>query len=116
MVSACPICFVLGISLGDDRSRSRIRGGLQRLAQPAKQGLHLLLVQHGRFHQQRAWPGRDQTQITFDGDLDRILNESDAARVSDLTVLWWGIHSHAGSLPAAVSNDRVRRLFTQTLP
>ncbi|MBC8105829.1 MAG: hypothetical protein H7Z14_04505 [Anaerolineae bacterium] len=87
------------LSVGDDRTCGRIRGGLQRLAQPAKQRLHLLLVQHGRLHQQRAGSGWNQAQVMFDGQFDRILNESDADWLFfDRTVLWWGIHSHAARL------------------
>ncbi|CAN5522825.1 hypothetical protein BH09PLA1_BH09PLA1_11730 [soil metagenome] len=65
------ICFV-GMSLGENRSGGRIRGGLQRLTQPAKQGLHLLFVQHGGFHQQRTRPSRREAQVVLDRQLNRI--------------------------------------------
>jgi hypothetical protein len=65
-----------------------IGGGLQRLAQAAKQSLHLLFVQHRRLHQQRARPGGDERWIAFNRELDRIFDESDRPRRRDHAVLW----------------------------
>ena len=69
---------IFRMSGGDDGSRGRIRGGLQCLAQPAKQRLHLLLVQHGRLHQQGAGSGWNQARIVFDRHLHRIFDKPEA--------------------------------------
>jgi len=63
------------MSVGENRARRGVRSVLQRLAQPAKQGLNLLFVQHGRFHQQCARSGRDQAQVVLDRQLDRVFNK-----------------------------------------
>jgi hypothetical protein len=127
------------MSVGDDGRRGRIGGGLQRLAQAAKQGLHLLFVQHSRLHQQLARPGRDQRRIALDRSFDRVFDEPDRATSgrtrtradfsgSDVkrrhfrgirrvrALHCWEIHLHAAPFRGCILRPRVRRLFNQTLP